>query len=213
MLSIITIAASIPNGAVGGFQSILLSGFGYSNKEAALLQIPGGAIAVTSVLLATWTAAKFNARGLNIIFWSLLGGIIGGCLLAFPTATSANLAGNYLTHVVGAFLPCAYSFSAANQAGHTKKVTMNAVLLMSFCLGNILGPLTFRNNDAPSFIPAKVTIVAVDGVAILTTVLLLWYYRWQNKKRDRELEGVEHKRDIEFADLTDLENREFRYRF
>jgi hypothetical protein len=32
------------------------------------------------------------------------------------------------------FLPCAYSFSAANQGGHTKKVTMNAILLMSFCL-------------------------------------------------------------------------------
>ena len=177
-----------------------------------MLQIPGGAIAVTSVLLATWSAAKFNARGLNIIIWSLIGGILGGCLLAFPTKTSANLAGNYLTHVVGAFLPCAYSFSAANQAGHTKKVTMNAILLMSFCLGNILGPLTFRNADAPDFIPAKVTIVAVDGVAILSTITLLLYYRWQNKRREKHMAGVEHKRDVEFADLTDIENWEFRYK-
>lgn len=90
---------------------------------------------------------------------------------------------------------------------------MNAILLMSFCLGNILGPLTFRNADAPSFIPAKVTIVAVDGVAILATFVLLFYYRWQNKKRDREMAGVEHKTDIEFADLTDLENKEFRYQY
>jgi len=90
---------------------------------------------------------------------------------------------------------------------------MNAVLLMSFCLGNILGPLTFRNGDAPSFTPAKITIVAVDSVAIVATVVLLLYYRWQNKKRDRAMANIEHKPDIEFADLTDLENPEFRYQY
>jgi hypothetical protein len=82
---------------------------------------------------------------------------------------------------------------------------------MSFCLGNILGPLTFRDADAPSYIPAKITIVAVDSVAILATVVLLLYYRWQNKKRDNA--PIEHKRDVEFADLTDLENKEFRYKY
>ena len=88
---------------------------------------------------------------------------------------------------------------------------MNAILLMSFCLGNILGPLTFRDKDAPSYTPAKITIVAVDSVAILATVLLLLYYMWQNKTRDKM--GVEHKTDVEFADLTDLENKEFRYKY
>ena len=166
LLALITTAASIPNGAVGSFQSIIINGLGYTERQTTLLQIPGGVIAVVSVLIATQCAARFNARALNIIFWSLLGGILGGSLLAFlPDGNkSGKLAGNYLTHVVGAFLPCAYSFSAANQAGHTKKVTMNAILLMSFCLGNILGPLTFRDADAPLYVPAKVTIVAVDSV-------------------------------------------------
>jgi sugar phosphate permease len=136
LLCLITVAASIPNGAVGSFQSILIRGFGFTKKETALLQIPGGAIAVASVLLATWSAAKYNARALNIMLWSLIGGILGGSLLAFTPEDNraAKMAGNYLTHVVGAFLPCCYSFAAANQGGHTKKVTMNAILLMSFCL-------------------------------------------------------------------------------
>lgn len=82
---------------------------------------------------------------------------------------------------------------------------------MSFCLGNILGPLTFRDSDAPNYTPAKITIVAVDSVAILATVVLLLYYIWTNKKRDKAV--VEHKRDVEFADLTDLENKEFRYKY
>ncbi|KAK3655105.1 hypothetical protein LTR22_010415 [Elasticomyces elasticus] len=214
LIAFITTAASIPNGAVGSFQSIIISGLGYSDKQTALMQIPGGVIAVASVLMATWGAAKFNARAVNIILWSAIGGILGGSLLAFlPSTSTGALAGNYITHVVGAFLPCAYAFAAANTAGHTKKVTMNAVVLMSFCLGNILGPLTFRNEDAPDYIPAKITIVAVDAVAILATVVLLLYYMWTNKKRDRAMVSGEHKRDIEFADLTDLENKEFRYKY
>ncbi|RMY87050.1 hypothetical protein D0862_10776 [Hortaea werneckii] len=215
LLALIATAASIPNGAVGSFQSILISSFGFTDYETTLLQIPGGVIAVISVLTATNIAGKFNARGLNIIAWSAIGGILGGSLLAFlpDSNRSGKLAGNYLTHVVGAFLPCAYSFSAANHAGHTKKVSMNALLLMSFCLGNILGPLTFRTKDAPAYVPAKVTIVAVDSVAILSTVALLVYYRWQNTKRDRSMAGQDHKRDIEFSDLTDIENKEFRYKY
>ncbi|GAB7364662.1 hypothetical protein MBLNU230_g5464t1 [Neophaeotheca triangularis] len=215
LLSIITIAASVPNGAVGSFQSILIKSFGFTDKETALLQIPGGAIAVVSVLTATYLAGKFNARGINIMAWSLIGGILGGSLLAFlPDSNQAGkLAGNYLTHVVGAFLPCAYSWSAANNAGHTKKVTCNAVLLMSFCLGNILGPLTFRNEDAPNYVPAKITIVAVDSVAILTTLTLLGYLRWENKRRDKAMAHTVHRRDIEFSDMTDRDNKEFRYKF
>lgn len=80
-------------------------------------------------------------------------------------------------------------------------------------MGNILGPLTVRNEDAPSYTPAKVTIVAVDSVAIVLTVCLLTYYTWQNRKRDREMVGTAHQRDVEFADLTDRENKEFRYKY
>ena len=88
---------------------------------------------------------------------------------------------------------------------------MNAIVLMSFCLGNILGPLTFRDKDAPSYTPAKITIVAVDLTAIAATVVLWLYYIWVNKTRDKA--GIAHKQDIEFSDQTDLENKEFRYKY
>lgn len=88
---------------------------------------------------------------------------------------------------------------------------MNAILLMSFCLGNILGPLTFREKDAPTFTPAKITIVAVDSTAIVLTIVLLLYYRWENHRRDQNAQ--EHQQNIEFLDLTDKQNQEFRYRF
>lgn len=82
---------------------------------------------------------------------------------------------------------------------------------MSFCIGNILGPLTFRDKDAPNYTPAKITIVAVDSVTIVLTAMLLLYYKWENKRRDQR--PLEHQENIEFLDLTDRQNKEFRYRF
>ena len=91
---------------------------------------------------------------------------------------------------------------------------MNATLLIAFCVGNIIGPLTFRDEDAPDYIPAKITIVVVCATAALFTVILQVYYIWENRRRDKlAREGyVQHKVDIEFSDSTDRQNLEFRYR-
>ena len=86
---------------------------------------------------------------------------------------------------------------------------MNATLLIAFCVGNIIGPLTFRDADAPDYIPAKIT-----SAAVLFTIILQSYYVWENKRRDRLMKAghVQHKVDIEFSDSTDRQNLEFRYR-
>ncbi|KAL2026057.1 hypothetical protein VTO58DRAFT_103241 [Aureobasidium pullulans] len=151
LLSLITISSSVPNGAT------------------ALLQIPGGACSVVSILIATYLAGKFDQRGLNVVTL-LIPGILGGALMAFlPEDNKAGkLIGNYLTNCIGASLPLMYSWVGANYAGHTKKVTMNAILLISFCLGNIIGPLTFRAEDAPEYIPAKITIIVTCATAVIT---------------------------------------------
>ena len=146
-----------------------------------------------------------------------------------------KLMGNYLTNVIGSSMPLLYNWVAANYAGHTKKVrltltdinlkpcvvgkphkqvTMNATLLIAFCVGNSIGPLTFRDADAPDYLPAKATIVAVCSTAVVLTIMLQMYYIWENKRRDRLVrEGlIEHKVDVEFSDLINIENKEFRYR-
>lgn len=91
---------------------------------------------------------------------------------------------------------------------------MNAFLLISFCVGNIIGPLTFTDSSAPDYIPAKVAIIVTCAFAAIMTLLLQSYYMWENKRRARLLQegAVEHKVDIEFADVTDRKNKEFVYR-
>ena len=91
---------------------------------------------------------------------------------------------------------------------------MNAILLMSFCIGNIIGPLTFTSDSAPNYLPAKIAIIVTCAVAAVLAVILRFYYVWENKRRDSLVEqGVlGHKEDIEFSDVTDRLNKEFRYR-
>jgi hypothetical protein len=191
---------------------------GYTSLQSALLSLPSGAVSIVSILSATYVAGRSNSRGLNAIAL-IIPTIIGGALMAFlpANAKAGKLIGNYMTNTGGASLPLIYSLAAANFAGHTKKVTINAILLMSFCVGNIIGPLTFQpdGKTPPEYIPAKIAIMATGTVAALAMLVLLWALRRENTKRDREeMERPSaHVDDSEFLDLTDHENREFRYSY
>lgn len=214
LISLITISSNVPNGAVSSFQATIIKGFGYTSKQTALLSIPSGAVSIVSILLATNCAGRFNQRGLNIIAL-LIPGVIGAALMAFlPEDNKAGkLIGNYMTNCIGASLPLLYSWVGSNFAGHTKKVTMNATLLISFCVGNIIGPLTFTDASAPSYIPAKIAIIVTCAVAMALTLMLRSYYVYENKRRDGLVRrgSLGHVIDVEFSDQTDRQNLEFRY--
>ncbi|CAL5870096.1 uncharacterized protein PFLUO_LOCUS4330 [Penicillium psychrofluorescens] len=212
-IAVIVASSNVPNAAMSSFTSLIIENFGFTTKQTELLNIPNGVISIITIVAGSWYAARYDQRCLSIAACYLCG-LLGGCLLAFPPKSmkAAQLAGNYLTQVTGSALPMIYSIASANIAGHTKKVTMNAVMLMSFCLGNILGPLTFRTEDAPDYIPAKIALVVTTAVAIIFSLLLKWYYAWENRRRDRRQEGQAHQEDSEFLDMTDRENPEFRYK-
>ncbi|KAJ5919787.1 hypothetical protein N7454_009622 [Penicillium verhagenii] len=213
LIIVIVTAMDVPNAAISSFTSLIIKNIGFTTKQTELLNIPNGAVSIIAILVATGMASRYNQRCLCIIA-ALLCGLLGGCLLAFSPKDikAAQLAGSYLIQVAGSALPCIYSLVGANVAGHTKKVSMNAIMLMSFCLGNILGPLTFRTEDAPDYIPAKISIVATLAVAIVAAMLLRCYYVWENRRRDQQREGETHQENSEFLDLTDRINREFRYK-
>ncbi|KAJ5093197.1 hypothetical protein N7456_009058 [Penicillium angulare] len=213
LIAVIVTAMDVPNAAISSFTSLIIQNIGFTTKQTELLNIPNGAVSIVSILAASWVASRYDQRCLCVVA-SLLCGLLGGCLLAFSPKDmkGAQLAGNYLTQVTGSALPIMYSLAGANVAGHTKKVSMNAILLMSFCLGNILGPLTFRTEDEPNYVPAKIAIVVTISVAIVFSLLLRYYYIWENKRRDQRHEGDAHRENSEFLDLTDRENREFRYK-
>jgi len=215
LLSLIVLFSNIPNGFISSYQATVISSFGYTSKETALLSIASGAIAVVCTVGGSYLAGRFTMRGPIIILLLALG-FMGSCLMAFlpdDGSKGAKMAGNYLANTIGSSLPLMYSYAGANYAGHTKKTTSSAMVLIMFCVGNIIGPLTFRGADAPQYIPAKIVMVVTTATSAILTGVLMCYYKYENKRRDRVYVGHVHQENSEFFDLTDRENPEFRYVF
>lgn len=211
LISLIVIATNVPNGAVSSFSSTIIRNIGFDQYQALLLNLPSAAVVFFSVAIATYCAGRFDARGLAIVCL-IIPTMTGGALMAWLPADRkvGLLIGNYLTKTCGAALPLLYSWITANYAGHSKKTTMSAIVLMSFCVGNMIGPKTFRASDAPDYIPAKICIVVFLACAILLIALLDGFYVWENKRRNN-LGEVDMPPDWELMDLTDKQNKRFRY--
>lgn len=103
------------------------------------------------------------------------------------------------------------NFETSNSLGYTKKTTVNGIVFTSLAVAFLVGPQIFR--DAPYYFKAKDAVIGLWVLALLLLLALYWLNTSENKKRDREEESghIEHLSDAAFMDLTDKENKQFRY--
>jgi MFS transporter, ACS family, allantoate permease len=214
--------SSIPNGGLSNFQSILLTTFGYTSQQALILLTPGGLIGGLCVLLCGWLSDKWNDRSLVMLI-CIIPTIVGAGMMigldpnGHPKSKAGLLAASYLTGTFGAAFMLLLAWNASNIAGHSKKVTANAMTMVSFCVGNILGTQTFQAKEAPGYISGKASIVATLSALCLVLVGLRWYNDHLNKKNKTTLEGIsqaeqsERREMMAFADQTDRKNVFFKY--
>lgn len=209
-------ASNIPNGSLTSFSAILLKGtFGYSSQDALLMNMPTGAVEFVGCI-ALGLLHKYIPHRLAISFGSMALALVFACMLAFANQSPhARLAGYYLLFIYPITMICNLSCFSSNVAGHTKKLTVNAIYLVGYCVGNLVGPQTFRASQAPEYVGGEIAIV-VCYIASLILIAMTYYSYWhENKRRDRlQAEGLLHSPDFEnfeFADLTDKENPNFRY--
>ena len=208
LFAIFTISNNIPNGAVTNFSSILISGMGYSTSESLLMQMPQGTCMTCGCIGIACGTLLYPYR----FFWAAVGisiSLIGSCMLSFAGPYKAQYAGLCLWNVAPVGFICMLSIIASNSAGHTKKVTVNAITLIAYCVGNLIGPQTFIEAQAPEYAGGKIAIVVCIAIS-LATLFCIWFVFWaRNKKLDANLNTkVEN---LEFADLTDKQNPNFRY--
>lgn len=211
------IASNIPNGALTNFGSILLnSDFGYSSKDSLLMNMPCGAVEFVGCILFA-ASHSFIPHRMAISLTAMAIALAASCMLAFADAKNVRLAGYYLMYVYPVTTICALSCFASNAAGHTKKITTNAVFLIGYCVGNIVGPQTFISNQAPSYTGGKISFVVCDCVTLVLIAATYFNYWYSNKKKEKDLLIMKDGKfsnieNHEFADMTDKENPYFRYR-
>lgn len=207
-------ASCIPNGALTNFSSILLNDdFGYTTTQTMLMGMPAGAVEVVGCILFAWSA-RFLKYRLVACIAATITTLLGVCLLAFAPQKNGRLAGYYMQSVGAVAMICVLSLFASNTAGHTKKITMNAIFLVGYSAGNIAGPQTFIASQAPSYTGGKIAFVVCFSASVFLISSSLFVYWNRNRKRAKLIaeQGMpEEIENHEFADLTDKENPYFVY--
>ncbi|CCK72924.1 allantoate permease family MFS transporter KNAG_0M00710 [Huiozyma naganishii CBS 8797] len=217
-----SVAVQIPNGGITNFMSILLNtDFGYSTTDSLLMGLIPGAIELVSSPLFGILSDYFGKKKVKILSYKLTWAIfcavialIGNCMLAYAKDNKkARLAGVYLWYLIPTSFICVLSNISANAAGYTKKWTVSSINLVAYAAANIAGPQCFIAKQAPNYSGAKTSMVVCYAYCVAALIVLLLFNIMENKRRDKlqEERGPQKIENVEFADLTDFENLNFRY--
>ncbi|ODM16178.1 hypothetical protein SI65_08177 [Aspergillus cristatus] len=223
LLFIMAMGAQVPNSALTSFTSIIVKSFGFDTLGTQYLQIPGGAVQFLSLLgggiIATRYADRFHARSTCMIVANLICILGAGLLVGLPDSNQwGRLVALWLCYFQGLGFSMSLTMISSNIAGSTKKQITGAVVFTGYCVGNIIGPQTFKDSEAPGYHSAYVAMLVGYAVKLAAITGLYVYMYLDNKKRDRgasvEVYGKDVIKDgIEkgMMDQTELENRAFRY--
>lgn len=97
----------------------------------------------------------------------------------------------------------------ANIAGHTKKIVLYAWFYVAWATGNIIGPQTFRADQAPAYTGGTIAMIVCYAVAIVAILAYGALCHAHNRRRAAiESDTVA---DRDWLDITDLKNDRFKY--
>ncbi|KAJ7710405.1 MFS general substrate transporter [Mycena rosella] len=206
-------------------RSIIITTFGFTTLQTTLLGCVDGVVEILTIYIGVTISARTGSRAWVAFFW-IPPNVLGSILISvLPWHNKIGLLFSIWLTVIG------LSWVSAVTAGHTKRVTTNAIMLGAYCIGNGVGPFMWQakykpRNRVPWIIIASCYVCSMGLVLVIRHLLIA-----ENKRRDAENKpeagyddvyierlaqdgsGVMEKVKIdkEFLDLTDIQNRDFRY--
>lgn len=215
-LCLYTFCVNIANGGLTAFGSLVIQGFGYKGLQALLIQMPSGAaqlgFVVVSSVLCSWIP---NIRTVTMVCLTLIS-LLGMALMYAldPNNQEGRMAGFCLSLAFSANMPLAMSLITSNVGGFTKRATVNACVLIMYCVGNIVGPQFFSVDEAPRYPRGIKASLAGFCLGSFWMLCLRFYLVWQNKRRDRkeaDIDTVGQREMMLMEDKTDWEVPGCRY--
>ncbi|KAK8085420.1 hypothetical protein PG997_006691 [Apiospora hydei] len=222
LMCLFHLTISIPNGGLTNFAPLVIKGLGYPSQRSTLLMMPTGVVQTVASYLCNggvFLCLKYIPGYQTRVAWVLLGicvGLVSTTFLHTMAVDDYNerLAALYMAYFYFGLYVVSLGINTANTAGHTKKVTTNALVFVSYCVSNIVAPQFFLSSQAPVY---PLGIAVILGSYVLSAVFIVLYAAYcicENRRRDRvddaATESGTH-RDTDFKDLTDKENVHFRY--
>ncbi|KAF4856965.1 putative transporter [Colletotrichum siamense] len=210
----ISILMNIPNGSLVTFAAQIVSGLGYPALQATLLGMPTGVVQTGSAFMVSGLVRITKNK--RTTFGALFCLVPMACSVLIRRLPSDNknglLVSYYFFYFFWAAYPTIISLPLANTAGHTKKLTVNAMVFTSYCVANIIAPQLFLSSEAPHYPTGYNGILGCEIGAIVCMGLYALGCYLENNRRDR-LGPVVVEAEIEdmLDDRTDKEKPSFRY--
>lgn len=141
LMFLFNIFVSIPNGGLTNFQALIIKGLGFSSRRSVLLGMPEGVVGTISTYgcsLAVFYLSKhwprLQVRVLVIVAVELIGMVACIFLYVLPQdAIGGRLACLWLAKFfLGPYI-ISLSLNVANISGHTKKITVQALIFIAYC--------------------------------------------------------------------------------
>ncbi|CUM67283.1 uncharacterized protein PRCAT00004976001 [Priceomyces carsonii] len=222
IIMIFNIGINIPNGGLNTFSSIIINNLGFSAMESSLMSMPTGLVATLATIGFTYITTKFPNRRCLVCVISLLIPLVGAVILytVDRSKVGPQLFGLYLLYFYFAPYVIMMSLAQANTAGNTKKSLVYSINYLGYAAGALIGPQTFRSNQAPRYTGGFTAMIAAYCVCILLS-LLYWFICVLNNRNKRavlksnqncEVQIVATAKEAdELYDLTDKQQITFFY--
>ncbi|CAA7262313.1 unnamed protein product [Cyclocybe aegerita] len=220
---------NVPNSLTNQRQ-IIVSSFGFTPLQTTLLGCVDGVIEIVTIWTGVTIAARIPDSRAYVGALYMVPNVLGVFLVNFlPWENKIGLLFSvWITGVGTTGFVLSLAWVSSVTAGHTKRITTNAIMLSAYCIGNSAGPFMWQSQYRPrNHIPWIIIGICYACCMAILLIIRLMLSR-ENKRRDREpldetYEDVYIERtgkdgevekvkvDKEFLDLTDRQNREYRY--
>ncbi|ORX62367.1 MFS general substrate transporter [Hesseltinella vesiculosa] len=204
----IVFLGSLQNGAFTTFSTQIIQALGFTNFQSILMNIPMGVCSAILICIMTYLSKHFNQicyiamLSITISFTSML------LLIVLPN-TPVKLVGILLSYSGTPTYLLTQTLIINNVKGYSKKVFYTSSQLVSYSLGNFVGPLMMLGGQKPRYFGA----MAGYTIANVIQFLLFAFVRWSlTRSLFKRKDVVLHGSDREISDLTDKEDLTFAYR-
>ncbi|WVQ76304.1 hypothetical protein IAR50_005969 [Cryptococcus sp. DSM 104548] len=210
---LINICLNVPT-----FYSIIVASLGYSTRNATLMSIPTGLVSYASALIFSYIATKTKQRCFTAIASCVVPLLATILLHVIPrTNIGGSLASLMLIYAYWAPYVVMNTLVAGNTGGFTKKIVTYGIAYLGYLVGNIIGPQTFKTNQAPAYTGGVVGMLICYCIAIFLIIAYYLYIRRLQGRVDKShADGTEDPADLVgdaevWKDETDEENKSFAF--
>ncbi|KAF7557646.1 hypothetical protein G7Z17_g613 [Cylindrodendrum hubeiense] len=195
------------------FASLVINGFGWSKFNTMLVGLPSGVFQITFIWI---TVIGIRVTKIPRCYWGMavtvlpLVGNIG--VASIPASSKWGVViFTWLASTISPVMVVSLSLMASNIKGNTKKAAVSNAYFILYGVAAVIAPQLWQKRDAPRYIKGIGADIACFGLIMALFMLYRVLAVRENKRRDSEGLAAEQTSTSEVADITDRQDKSFRY--